>query len=58
MSKIVRCREVGVDCDYEARGETVEDVMRQCAEHARTEHDMQEIPPELAAKVRTSIREE
>jgi len=58
MSKIVRCREVGVDCDYEARGETVEDVLSQCAEHARTEHNMQEIPPELAAKVRTAIREE
>ena len=58
MSKIVRCREVGVDCDFEARGETVEDVLRQCAEHARTEHDMKEIPPELAAKVRTAIKEE
>jgi predicted small metal-binding protein len=58
MSKIVRCREVGVDCDFEARGETEEDVLRECAEHARTEHNMNEIPPELAAKVRTAIREE
>jgi predicted small metal-binding protein len=58
MSKIVRCREVGVDCDFEARGETEEDVLRKCAEHARTEHNMNEIPPELAAKVRTAIREE
>ncbi len=58
MAKVINCRSVGVDCDYEARGETVEDVMRQCAEHARTAHGMNEIPPELAAKVRAAIRDE
>jgi predicted small metal-binding protein len=58
MAKVINCRSVGVDCDYEARGETAEDVMRQCAEHARTAHGMTEIPPELAAKVRAAIRDE
>lgn len=58
MSKVINCRSVGVDCDFEARGETVEDVMRQCAEHARTAHGMKEISPELAAKVRAAIRDE
>ena len=58
MSKIVRCREVGVDCDFEARGETEEEVLRKCAEHAKSDHGMDEIPPELAAKVRSAIRDE
>ncbi|MGI8961124.1 MAG: DUF1059 domain-containing protein [Bryobacteraceae bacterium] len=58
MSKIVRCREVGVDCDFEARGETEQEVLQKCAEHAKSEHGMDEIPPELAAKVRSSIRDE
>lgn len=58
MSKLVRCREVGVDCDFEARGETQDEVMQKCADHARTEHGMQEIPPEMAAKVRAAIHEE
>ena len=58
MPKVVRCREVGVDCDFEARGETTEDVLRQCAEHARSDHGMTEIPPELAAKVQASIKDE
>lgn len=58
MAKIVRCREVGVDCDFEARGESEQEVLRQCAEHAKTAHGMDEIPPELAAKVRASIRDE
>ncbi len=28
MAKVVRCREVGVDCDFEARGETEQDVLQ------------------------------
>ncbi len=58
MAKVIRCREVGVDCDFEARGETVEEVMQKCAEHARKDHNMTEIPPELAAKVRAAMRDE
>jgi predicted small metal-binding protein len=58
MSKIVSCREVGVDCDFEARGETEQEVLQKCAEHAKSAHGMDEIPPELASKVRSSIHDE
>jgi len=58
MAKILRCRDVGVDCDFEARGETIEDVLQQCREHARAAHGVSDIPPELLAKVRAVIREE
>ncbi|MGE0406891.1 MAG: DUF1059 domain-containing protein [Candidatus Korobacteraceae bacterium] len=58
MAKMVSCREVGVDCDFVARGETEQDVLRQCEEHARDAHGMSEIPAELAQKVRGAIREE
>ena len=58
MAKIVRCRDVGVDCDFEARGETEQEVLDECAEHGRTAHGMQELTPELVAKVRAAIREE
>jgi predicted small metal-binding protein len=58
MSKIVRYREVGVDCDFEARGETEQEVLQKCAEHAKSAHGMDEIPPDLAAKVRSSIHDE
>ena len=58
MAKTVNCRDVGVDCDFSARGETEQDVLQQCAEHARTAHGMSEIPPELATKVRAAIRDE
>jgi predicted small metal-binding protein len=58
MAKVVRCREVGVDCDFEARGETEQEVLDKCAEHGRTAHGMQELSPELVQKVRAAIREE
>ncbi len=58
MAKIINCRDVGVDCDFEARGETEQEVLEQCAEHARSAHGMSEIPPEMLEKVRRSIREE
>jgi predicted small metal-binding protein len=58
MAKVVSCREVGVDCDFVAKGETEQDVLQQCAEHARSAHGMTEIPAELAEKVRTAMRDE
>ena len=46
MAKTVSCRDVGMDCDFVAKGETDEDILQQCAEHARKDHNMIEIPPE------------
>jgi predicted small metal-binding protein len=56
MAKELRCRDVGMDCDFRTRGETEEEVLRQATAHARTEHDIKEMTPELAAKVRAAIR--
>ncbi len=58
MTKVVCCRDVGVDCDFEARGATEQEIMDQCAEHAKSAHGMDEIPPELAIRVRAAIRDE
>ena len=58
MAKVVSCKDVGVDCDFMMRGETSEDILRQAAEHARTAHNMTEIPPEVAEKLRAAIRDE
>jgi predicted small metal-binding protein len=58
MTKVIRCRDVGVDCDFEARGENEQEIMQKCSEHAKSAHGMQQIPQEMAAKVRTAIHEE
>ncbi|MDA2923226.1 DUF1059 domain-containing protein [Acidobacteria bacterium AH-259-L09] len=58
MAKVIKCRDVGVDCDFEARGTTVEEVLQKCRDHARVEHKMEEFPPELLEKVQAAIRDE
>ncbi|MFQ5917687.1 MAG: DUF1059 domain-containing protein [Candidatus Binatia bacterium] len=56
MPKVLRCRDIGFDCDYVVRAETEEEILKKAAEHAQTAHDMKEISEEVAAKVRAAIR--
>jgi len=58
MAMVVSCREVGVDCDFIAIGETEQELLHRWAQHTRTAHDMIELPAELLEKVRMAIREE
>ena len=58
MSKVLRCREVGMDCDFEAKGETQQEVLTKAAEHARKDHGLTEIPPDLMAKVQSAVHDE
>ncbi len=58
MAKTVSCRDVGADCDFVARGDNEEEVLRQVTEHARTTHKMSEIPAEVRDKVVAAIRDE
>ena len=58
MTKVLRCRDVGVDCNFVARGATEDEVMAKVQEHACTGHGFTGIPPELADKVKAAIYEE
>ena len=58
MAKVLRCSDIGMDCDFVARAETEEEILRKAAEHAETTHNMKEIPEEVLSKVRTAIRDE
>ena len=58
MTKIIRCKDVGLDCDFEAQAETEEELLKKVAEHAGTTHNMTEIPEEVLAKVRAAIKDE
>ncbi len=39
-----------------SRGETEEEILNKCAEHAQKDHGMKEIPQELVERVREAIR--
>jgi predicted small metal-binding protein/mannose-6-phosphate isomerase-like protein (cupin superfamily) len=52
----LRCRDCGVDCDFTARAESIEGVIEQCAEHAKTAHGITSFPPNFWANMRQHIR--
>jgi len=56
MAKHVRCRDVDLNCDFEARGTTEEEVLQKAVVHARNVHELTDVSPELATKVRAAIR--
>jgi AhpD family alkylhydroperoxidase len=55
MELEVSCRDVGVDCDYVAHGRTEEELFKDAAEHGRSAHNMDQIPPEVIEKARSAI---
>lgn len=55
MELQVKCRDVGVDCDYVAHGRTEEDLFKDAAKHGKSAHKMDQIPSEVMEKVRSAI---
>ena len=58
MTKIINCKDVGFDCPAVVRAATEEEALQLAAEHARTEHGLEEITPEVVAKVKAVMRDE
>jgi predicted small metal-binding protein len=57
----VNCRDVGVDCDYVAKGETEEDLMKDAGRHAVKDHGYKEediMTPEMKENIRSHIRKQ
>ena len=57
MTKVLACREVGVDCDLVLRGETEEEILKKAIEHAAQEHNIADLPPEAIEELRAAIRD-
>jgi predicted small metal-binding protein len=45
------------DCSFVAKGKDDDEVMRKATEHAKRDHNMQTVPPDLERKARGAIRE-
>ena len=57
MAKLLKCRDVGPDCDVEVRGETEDEILEQAGAHAQADHGL-EVTPELVEAVRSAIKDE
>jgi predicted small metal-binding protein len=58
MTKVLKCGDVVPGCKTEIKGDSDHDVLRKAAEHAKTDHHMESIPPEVLSKVKNAIHDE
>ena len=58
MTKVLKCNDLNPGCTFEARGNTDEDVLKKAAEHAKTAHNIKEMPLGVLDKARSAIRDE
>ena len=58
MTKVINCSDMGSDCTFVAKGESVDEVMEIGAVHGKEVHDIQELSPEMIKMVESLIRDE
>ena len=58
MAKVINCKDVGFDCAGVIRAATEDEALQMAAEHAKAVHGLQEITPEVLAKVKAVIHDE
>ncbi len=58
MEKVIRCRDVGFDCNGVIRAKSEEEALKLAAEHARTAHGVKEVTPEIVTKIKSVMRTE
>jgi predicted small metal-binding protein len=55
--KDFHCRDAGMNCDFVARGESKDEILRKTGEHAQKVHNMK-VTPDLAKRVESLIHDE
>jgi predicted small metal-binding protein len=51
-----KCKDIGMDCKFETTAPTEAELMKKIAEHAKSAHKMETIPPDVMAKVKAAIK--
>jgi len=57
MAKQLRCGDLMPGCNFVAEGKDVSEVMAKAAAHAKKDHGMMTIAPEVAKKAQAAIRD-
>lgn len=57
MAKEIKCKDAGIDCNFVARGQSEDEVMKVAAEHGKQKHGMAQITPDLQRKMRSLIHD-
>ena len=57
MSKLLKCRDTGADCDFEVRSDSEDEILQAAGQHTQSVHNM-EVTDDLVAAVRSAIKDE
>jgi predicted small metal-binding protein len=57
MERLLRCRDLGVDCDFEACGENAEEVLKTALDHARAIHGLKDILEKERLQARAAVQD-
>ncbi len=57
MAKEVACGDVVEGCSWTASAPTEEELVKKVVAHAAHAHDVKEVTPEMAARVKAAIRD-
>jgi predicted small metal-binding protein len=57
MAKELRCGDLMPGCPTVIEGRDENEVLTKAVEHARREHNIQEVTPDLASKVKAAIHD-
>ncbi|WP_020571544.1 DUF1059 domain-containing protein [Neolewinella persica] len=58
MEKVIKCRDVGFDCDGVIRAKTEEEALKLAAAHAKAAHGLEDVTPEVVKKIKSVMTEE
>jgi predicted small metal-binding protein len=57
MAKVLRCGDLMPGCSAVMEGKDVAEVMAKGAEHAKKDHGLTALPPDMIAKVQAAIKD-
>ncbi len=58
MAKVLRCRDLGLDCDEEVRGDSVDDILQKAYAHAMEKHQGLQVTSELVEQAKAAVKDE
>jgi len=51
-----KCKDLGMDCSFEAKAWTQGSLMKKISQHASDVHNMKEISPDMLTKIKAAIK--
>ena len=55
--KALACKDIGVDCDFEARGKTADEVLKKASDHAKRHHNIRKVTKEYLDSWRKKVHD-